>query len=39
MTATGEEGFAKILARDVVFEKKTVFGVEMTEVRDHAGFS
>ena len=33
LTATGEEGFAKILARDVVFEKKTVFGVEMTEVR------
>ena len=23
LTATGEEGFAKILARDVVFEKKT----------------
>ena len=39
LTATGEEGFAKILARDVVFEKKTVFGVEMTEVRDQAGFS
>ena len=34
LTATREAGFAKILARDVMFGKKTVFGIEMSEVRN-----
>ena len=34
MTNTWEAGFAKILTRDAVLKKKTVFGTEMTEVWD-----
>ena len=34
LTATLVAGFAKILARDAVLEKKMVFGIEVTEVRD-----
>lgn len=33
LTAAREAGFAEILARDAVLGKKTVFWVEITEVR------
>ena len=33
-TAAREERFTKILARDAILGKKTIFGMEMTEVRD-----
>ena len=34
LTDTWEAGFTKALARDLVFGKKTVLGVEITEVQD-----
>ena len=34
LTATREARFTKILARDAILGKKTIFGMEMTEVRD-----
>ena len=37
-TGTWEAGFTKALARDLVLGKKTVLGVEITEVQD-AGLS
>ena len=34
LTDTWEAGFTKALARDLVLGKKTVLGVEITEVQD-----
>ena len=39
LIATSEAGFAKLLARNAVLGKETVFGTEMTEVRHQAGLS
>jgi len=38
LTATREAGFVEIFARDAALGKKTVFGIEITEVRG-AGLS
>ena len=34
LTASLEERFAKVLARDTVLANKPVFWIEMTEIRD-----
>ena len=34
LTASLEERFAKVLARDTVLANKPVFSIEMTEIRD-----
>ena len=36
LSVTREAGFAKTLVWNAVFGKKTLFGMEMTEVRDQA---
>lgn len=38
LTAAREVGFVKIWERDAISGRETVFGIEMTEVRD-AGLS